>query len=112
MTLEELKQIDRERGSAEAQAAHLRHAHETLAAHRAGNRPLVDILASVQRDEQYQSQRLMSAALHVAVNAVKTDILRVAELRLEAAARELSTRAAQLQAQLDAYLANEPEKAQ
>lgn len=112
MNLEDLKKIDRERSEAESQAGYLRYAQQTLAGHRGAGRPLVEILAAVHRDTQYQSNRLMSAALHVAVNAVKDDVIRVAELRLEAAARELSTRAGQLQAQLDAYLVNEPEKAQ
>jgi hypothetical protein len=109
MTLDDLKKIDTERASVDSQAKSLKYYESRLAGYRNGDHSLVEIMYDVHKGDQYNTPRVMSKALNEAINHFKIDILRLAEIGLEAEARTLTTRAAALKAQLDAYL-TEPEK--
>lgn len=101
MTLEELKDISRAAEVAENNARYRNDAAKSIAGARNSDATLVKVVYDMR---QYDHMQLKSGALEFAEASLRDDLLRLAELRLEAEARALTAKARALRAQLAAYL--------
>ena len=101
MTLNELKEIAIAAESAENNARYRTDAAKSIADARTSDKSLYTALTDLRR---YDHMQLKSGALDFAEAALRNDLLRLAELRLEADARALTATARALRAQLTTYL--------
>lgn len=109
MSLEQLKTIEREANSIASDCEKHEQAEKLLAALRNGPQTLSDIFINANSRWNYGCDELAKSALIEVINEAKLDILRLAELRLAAKARELKIEAARRRAIITASILPLPE---
>ena len=105
MTLDELNKLSSDANYQANLAATLERKASSIADVRNGDKPLDEAIRCICR---YESQPEILAAILGAQAALRSDMLRIAELGLQSQARTLKSQARAKRAQLAAYL-DEPE---
>lgn len=101
MSLKQLNDKQREVDALSSNASRAESTAKGLAGRRNSDKTLVGILLQTGWSGLSDSEK---NALHAVINECKHDLIRLAELRLEAEARTLKIRAAQSQAIIDASI--------
>lgn len=109
MSLEQLKTIERKANSIAIDCEAHGKAEKLLAGQRNGPCTLSDILITAHSRWSYGCDELAKIALIEVINEAKLDILRLAELRLAARARELKIEASRHRAIITASILPLPE---
>lgn len=109
MSLEKLKALESEAKNLEYQKTKHESAEKLLANARNGQETLAEFFGRIRDNWRYGDNELARDALTEVINEAKLDILRLAELRLAAKARELKIEAARRNAIVTASILPIPE---
>lgn len=109
MSIDKLKDMEREAARLRNKQSSSQRASESLAKLRNSPDSLWDQMVFVRDRWRHGSDEVAREALMEAINELKIDIYRIAELRLQAKAREMGVKAAQRDAVLQACILPMPD---
>lgn len=104
MSLKELQEIERDAVRFSNQAEMSEQAIATISADRKSSRTLSQTVCSAGKDWNFGQRELAKKVLFEVLDEMKVDIMRIAELRLDAMAREAKVHAAQRRAVITASI--------
>lgn len=103
MTLDEINKLNSESIRLLHDSAKFESAQKLLAGLRTGESPLTNEIVSRMEYWKSATEKIARDELFAVINGMAADILRIAEMRLAAAAREAKTSAASKRSIVDAY---------
>lgn len=109
MSIDKLKELEREAARMHGEKDSRQRASEALAKMRHSSTPLWDQIDTLRVRWLAGSDAVARKALADVINEMKVDVYRIAELRLQAKARELGVKAAQREAVLQSCILAVPE---